>query len=139
MTTAQEWLELYARDPHEFAVEVAKVATTKPWKHKLSPMPGGMWKCQRCGMEIYDNKCAAWQPSISGECIPDPLALDWNTAIPLARQHEDIEDYMMEVYAARMDVDGIIGFAGVDYFALAAEAWEWIIAAILAKQAGKGE
>ena len=147
MTTAKEWLDLYAKSPREFAVEGAKILKAKPYKHRLSPIPGMMWKCRRCGIEIQGNEHAR-QPSQAGECHPDPLALDWNTAMEAYR---NCGQFVVAIATLEEIASIQVGCfrdtpwakrqgAFIDWLTLFAQPHHYITAAILATLAGqKGE
>ena len=83
--TAAEWLGL----GDTLAVELAKVLTPGPWKHKGKWFGVGRhhdWRCKACGKSIkYDSLDKNEQQKalifFDEPCsVPDPIVIDWNTA-----------------------------------------------------------
>lgn len=94
---AQEWLDLYAKDKNEFAVEAARLLTPGPWPHTLrcSRLDA---VCIKCGVNTTIQDCSRQ----IGTCtVPPPLVIDWNTAMPLYQAGGcGARDALRDVWAA---------------------------------------
>ncbi len=71
MRTPEEWLAL---DDDELGLELAKVFTPGPWKHRWHRKPRGFRKCTKCEMRHRD-----WKDELCP--VLDPITIDWNTAM----------------------------------------------------------
>ncbi len=111
--TAEEWLQL---DDKTLALELAKVLTPGPWKHKFDPSTKpGICKCSRCAYKCGgpDRNCQTFRGVTISECnkhrkslncsIPDPIdsskwdvAMEWRDKLP----HRPFRQGIIDVWAA---------------------------------------
>lgn len=72
----EQWLQL----GDELGVELAKVLTPGPWRHRdrATMDPHFVCECCKCGRK---GKTSG-QLLFKADCpVPDPIKLDWNTAM----------------------------------------------------------
>ncbi len=95
--TVQQWLDL---PKDKCALELAEVLTPKPWKHNNTGLgPEGITLeypksyCPKCHKEFADtaDKC---EDSDLYCPVPDPIKIDWNTAMKWYRPHSKLWTYI---------------------------------------------
>ena len=91
--TAQQWLAL---DDDELIRELSKMQPG-PWKHDVEEirrgsMPTPLKKCRKCG---------AFYPIRHSSCpVPDPITIDWNTAMEWQRKYRPDYAIFRDIYMA---------------------------------------
>lgn len=95
--TAQQWLALPDKD---LPVELGRVLTPKEeWKHRWHKYPRGFRKCTKCEMKhryCKDDSCS----------VPDPVTIDWNTAIGIYRQlgPQRVDMYLHRIWEVLIEI-----------------------------------
>ncbi len=79
--TAKEWLEVPDQD---LPVKLAEVLAPGPWKHDMDSRRAGV--CHKC-KRLPDGYCP----------VPDPITIDWNTAMEWFRKVTKDEKMLSEV------------------------------------------
>ena len=85
MRTAKEWL---AVPEDELGVELAKVLTPGPWKHKWVSGEQGKQVCKKChtrySLQAVKDSCP----------VPDPIKVDWNVAMEWFRESKPLKSIL---------------------------------------------
>ena len=133
MRTLEQWLALL---DDELCIEAAKLLSPKPWKH-TEPSYRRQYPnkiCQKCGRKFtYHIDASEFHRTTCP--IPDPIALDWNTAIQLFKDTAGSVQSLYEVY---IRIGG--GFVRtVTWIKAYAKPEHFIVAACIAKEIEEGE
>ena len=91
--TVQQWLAL-----DDLPTELARVLTPGPWEHRNGGH-GGEIRCNKCFAKCdeQDNKCEYhFKPCL----VPDPITIDWNTAMEWFRKYRPDYAIFRDIYMA---------------------------------------
>jgi len=133
--TAKEWLEV---PEAELPVKLAEVLTPGPveheWELRIMGTEGSQsYECMRCETVFHFPDRRAYLKELPCCPIPDPVKIDWNTAMEWFRKTKGAIDCLFQIWQHHFDNAEQVESWG-DWLAMTVQPKHYLLAAAIAAE-----